>query len=160
MKAHKDSELQSHLIRFGFVKDYIVWTFHGEKVVDATVGDASRGNSTLSTTVNAEHVGRQPASSSVVAASDDNARDYITMEDLFEDMAADDDGGGDGDEDAAVRDPEGAELMEEIANRLDEDDILFGSPRWLENFREMKQATIDPLYEGCPKHWTTLRFDL
>jgi hypothetical protein len=89
-----------------------------------------------------------------------NARDYITMEDLFEDMAADNDGGGDGDEDAVVRDPEGAELMEEIANRLDEDDILFGSLRWLENFREMKQAVIDPLYEGCLKHWTTLRFDL
>jgi hypothetical protein len=95
-----------------------------------------------------------------VAASDDNARDYITMEDLFEDMAADDDGGGDGDEDAAVRDPESAKLMEEIANRLDEDDILFGSPRLLENFKEMKQAAIDPLYEGCPKHWTALRFDL
>jgi hypothetical protein len=38
MKAHKDSEVQSHLIRFGFVKDYTVWTFHCEKVVDATVG--------------------------------------------------------------------------------------------------------------------------
>jgi hypothetical protein len=35
-------------------------------------------------------------------------------------------------------DPQGAELMEEIANRLDEDDILFGSSRWLENFKEMK----------------------
>ena len=64
MKGHKDSEVQSHLIRFGFVKDYTVWTFHGEKVVDTTVGDASGGNSTLSMTVNAEHVGRQPASSS------------------------------------------------------------------------------------------------
>jgi hypothetical protein len=63
-----------------------------------------------------------------VAATDDNARDYITMEDLFQDMAADDDGGRDGDEDAAVRDPEGVELMEEIANHLNEDDILFGSP--------------------------------
>ena len=60
------------------------------------------------------------------------------MEDLFQDMAADDDGGGDGDEDAIVRDPESAELLEQIANRLDKDDILFGSPRWLENFREMK----------------------
>jgi hypothetical protein len=96
----------------------------------------------------------------VAVASDDNARDYITMENLFEDMATDDDGGGDGDEDAAVRDLEGAELMEEIANRLDEDDILFGSPRWLENFRDMKQAAIDPLYEGCPKHWMALCFDL
>jgi hypothetical protein len=35
-------------------------------------------------------------------------------------------------------DPQGAELMEEIANWLDEDDVLFGSPRWLENFKDMK----------------------
>jgi hypothetical protein len=82
------------------------------------------------------------------------------MEDYFQDMAADDDGGGDGDEDATVRDPEGVELMEEIANCLDEDGILFGSPRWLENFIEMKQAAIDPLYKGCLKHWTALCFDL
>ena len=51
-----------------------------------------------------------------------------------------------------MRDPEGAELLEEIDNRLDEDDILFGSPRWLENFREMKQVAIDPLYKDYPKH--------
>ena len=51
-----------------------------------------------------------------------------------------------------MRGPEEAELFESIANRLDHDDVLFGSPRWLENFREMKQATIDPLYKDCPKH--------
>jgi hypothetical protein len=51
------------------------------------------------------------------------------MEDLFQDMPVDDDGGGDADEEAIVRDPEGTELLEEIANCLDEDDILFGSPR-------------------------------
>jgi hypothetical protein len=83
------------------------------------------------------------------------------MEDLFEDMGGDDnDGGGASDEDATVRDAEGAVLMEEIVNRLDEDDIMFGNPRWLENFGEMKQATLDPLYTGCPKHWTALRFDI
>ena len=99
MRAHVDSEVQSHFIRFGFVKNYTVWNFHGEKV-DATSG-ASGGNSSSSTTVNADHVGRQPASSSSSsAASNDNARDYITMEDLFQDMAADDDGGGDADEEA------------------------------------------------------------
>jgi hypothetical protein len=113
-------------------------------------------------TVNAKLVGRQPASSLAPAANDDNdnARDYITMEDLFKDIGADNDGGGASDEDAAVRDMEGVELMEEIANRLDEDDIMFGNPRWLENFREMKQAALDPMYKGCPKHWTALRFDL
>ena len=75
-------------------------------------------------------------------------------------MATNDDGAGDADEEAIVRDPEGAELLEEIANRLDEDDILFGSLRWLENFRDMKQAAIDPLYKDCPKHWMALRFNL
>ena len=99
MRAPIDSKVQSHLIRFGFIKDYTVWTFHGEKV-DAT-GGASGGNSSSPTTVNADHVGRQPtSSSSLAAASNDNARDYITMEDLFQDMAADDDGGGDADEEA------------------------------------------------------------
>ena len=48
-------------------------------------------------------------------------------------------GGGDGDgEQAAVMEPEDAKVLEEIANCLDHDDILFGSLRWLENFREMK----------------------
>jgi hypothetical protein len=114
MRVHIDSEVQSHLIRFGFVKDYMVWTFHGEKV-DATSG-ASGGNLSSLTTVNVDHVGQQPtSSSSVAAASDDNARDYIMMEDLFQDMAADDDSGGDANE-AIVRDLEGAKLLEEIAN--------------------------------------------
>jgi hypothetical protein len=113
------------LIRFGFVKDYTIRTFHSEKV-DAS-GVASGGNLSSSTIVNADHVG-QPASSSSAAAGNDNAdRDYITVEDLLQDMA-DDDGGGDGKEDT-VRDPEDAELFEKIANRLDHDDVLLGSPR-------------------------------
>jgi len=62
-------------------------------------------------------------------------------------MADDDD--GDGGE--PVRDPETADLFESIANRLDHKDVLFGSPRWLESFREMKQAAIDSLYKDCPK---------
>ena len=91
------------------------------------------------------------------AATSDNAdRDYITMDDLLQDMADDND--GDGGE--PVRDPETADPFESIANRLDHDDVLFGSPRWLENFREMKQAAIDPLYKDCSKHWTALRFNL
>jgi hypothetical protein len=85
------------------------------------------------------------------------------MKDLLQDMA-DSGGGGDGDgdgdgEEAAVRVPEDMELFEEIANRLD-DDVLFGSPRWLKNFREMMQATIDALYKDCLKQWMALRFNL
>jgi len=43
----------------------------------------------------------------VAAASDDNVRDYIMMEDLLQDMAADANGSGYGDEDDAVMDPKG-----------------------------------------------------
>ena len=43
---------------------------------------------------------------------------------------------------------------------MDQDDVLFRNSKWLENFKEMKQAAIDPLYEGCPKHLTVLRFNL
>ena len=88
------------------------------------------------------------------------------MSDLLQDMADDDGGGcsdGDDGEPAAVMEPEDAKLFEELANCLDHDDILFGSPRWLENFIEMKQAAIDPLYKDgdkCPKHWTALHFNL
>ena len=54
--------------------------------------------------------------------------------------------------------PEDAEIFENLANRMDQDDVLFGNPKWLENFKEMKQTTIDPLYKDCPKNWTSLRF--
>ena len=62
-----------------------------------------------------------------------------------------------------MREPKDAKLFEEISNRLDHGNILFGSPRWLENFRQMKQAAIDPLYKDggkCTKHWMALHFNL
>jgi hypothetical protein len=55
MKVHRGSVVQSHLIRFGFIKDYTVWSFHGEQV-DASDG-VSSGNSSSSMVVNADHVG-------------------------------------------------------------------------------------------------------
>ena len=84
------------------------------------------------------------------------------MDDLLQDMADDDGGGGnDGDgEPAAVVEPEDAKLSEGLANHLNHDDVLFGIPRWLENFRKMKEAVIDPLYKDYTKHWTTLHFNL
>ena len=42
--------------------------------------------------------------------------------------------------------PEHAEIFENLANRMDQDNVLFGNPKWLENFKEMKQAAIDLLY--------------
>ena len=34
--------------------------------------------------------------------------------------------------------PEDAEIFENLANHMDQDDVLFGNSRWLENFKEMK----------------------
>ena len=45
---HEDYVVKSHLVRYGFVKDYTIWKFHGE-VEDPSAG-ASRGNSSTTTT--------------------------------------------------------------------------------------------------------------
>jgi len=147
--AHGDNTVKSHLVRYGFVKDYTVWKFHGE-IEDSSAFDGGRKSS--STTAKAA-VNAEPQTSSVANDGHGSAtteHDYITMADLLQDMADGDEGYDDSDE--LVRYQETVELFESIANCLDDDDILFGSPRWLENFREMKQAAIDPLYKDCPKH--------
>jgi hypothetical protein len=79
------------------------------------------------------------------------------MDNLVQDMANNGNRGG---QLAVVLEPKDVELFKELANRLNHDDILLGSSRWLENFREMKQAAIDLLYKDCPKQWTALHFNL
>jgi hypothetical protein len=85
--------------------------------------------------------------------------DYVNIDELLEDIAGND-GDGDCDEQGDGIGAEDAKIFENIGNRMDQDDILFGNPKWLENFKEMKQAAIDPLYKDCPKPWTVLRFNL
>ena len=136
--------VKSHLIRYGFVKDYTVWKFHGE-AEDPSAGASGGGNSstTMMAAVNAE----QQTSSAAAgghgnAATGDKAdHDYITMDDLLQDTTDDDDG----DDGEPVRDPETADLFESIANRLDHDDVLFWSLRWLENFRDEAGGNRSPL---------------
>ena len=79
------------------------------------------------------------------AGGDSANHDYINIDELLQDMAGND-GDGDGDEQGDLLGPEDAEI--------------FGSPKWLENFKEMKQAAIDPLYKNCSKQWTSLRLSL
>jgi hypothetical protein len=102
--------------------------------------------------------GQQPSSSSAAAGDDSSNHDYISINDLLQDMI-DNDGGGDGEQDD-VLEPDNVELFQNLANRMDQDDVLFGNPKWLENFKEMKQTAIDPLYKDCPKHRTALCFNL
>jgi hypothetical protein len=156
MKGHDNATVLSHLIRFGFFKDYTVWTFH-DKRGDVSVGASSSGGGNSSRT----NAGGPPTGTTIAGDNNDvGHHDYMTMDDLFGDDAGDK--GGDEDVGATLLEPEDVELFENIANHLDKDDVLFGNPRWLKNFREMKQSATDPLYEkgDCSKHMTTLRFNL
>jgi hypothetical protein len=133
-------------MQFGFVKGYIVWKFHGELEVQS-LDDACVGGNSLTTTTATLNNGDQQNSEALASGNGDNAKtggdanaehDYITMADLLQDTSDDNnEDGGDVDEEA-LKDLDTTELFEAIANRHDNDDVLFGSPRWLENFREMK----------------------
>jgi hypothetical protein len=130
----------------------MVWTLHGEKA------DGSGGASG----VNQDPV-RALVASSVVApeVSDDCSHDYITVEDI-QDMGDDGDDGVNVEE-ATVQEAKDVRLFEDLVNHIDEDDVVFGCPKWLENFREIKKASCDPLYQdggSCLKECTTLRFNL
>lgn len=41
--------------------------------------------------------------------------------------------------------PEDAELIEDIASHQEQDELILGNPRWLENFREMNRRQLIPL---------------
>ena len=84
--------------------------------------------------MNADHA-REPSSSSTGGhgVAGDNA-DFIMMDDLAQDMV---DGGGKVDGEPAVLEPKDAEPFEELINYLDNNDLLFGSLRWLKNFKEI-----------------------
>jgi hypothetical protein len=46
--AQQDNVVQSHLVQYGFVKDYTVWKYHGE--ADPSATSASGGNSSTTST--------------------------------------------------------------------------------------------------------------
>jgi hypothetical protein len=72
--------------------------------------------------------GQQPSASTVATGGDSANCDYISIHDLFKDMADNDGGGGGDGEQIDVLGPEDAELFQNIANRMDQDDVLFGNP--------------------------------
>jgi hypothetical protein len=122
MKAYEDGTVQSHLISFGFVKDYTVWTLHGERV-DVS-GGASSGVSSSSMMValpvNQDPVGAPvpPSAAAAPAKNDNSAHDFITVEDILQDMPDGADGGGDGQE-FTVKEPEDVQLVEDLVNHID-----------------------------------------
>jgi hypothetical protein len=87
MKSYKDSTVQSHLIRFGFVKDYTVWTLHGDRVdvSGGALSGVSSSSMTAALPVNQDPVGAPvpPSAAAAPAKNDNSAHDYITMEDIL-----------------------------------------------------------------------------
>ena len=101
LKAAKDSLVRSHLVMFGFVKDYTVWTSHGEKEDDASGGIAS-GMNLLSSTTRAVPMDPRPDTAAAAGVQDG--------EDVAESTADGDDddggGGGDGEQEPILQEPE------------------------------------------------------
>ena len=81
--------------------------------------------------------GQQPSPSTATVGGDSANRDYVNIDELLQDMPAND-GDGDGDEQGDLLELEDAEIFENLANRMDQDDVLFGNPKCLENFKKMK----------------------
>ena len=70
------------------------------------------------------NAGALPVGTTIAADNNDaDHRDYIIVDDLFDDDAGD--RGGDHDVAATLLELEDTELFENIANCLDEDDVLF-----------------------------------
>ena len=80
--------MKSHLIRYGFVDNYTIWKFHSE--ADPSATGASKQNSSVN-----DVQGPQPSSSTTATAGGDTAnQEYVNIDELLQDMAAND---GDGD---------------------------------------------------------------
>jgi hypothetical protein len=133
-------------MRFSFIKGYTIWKFHGELEVQS-LDDACVGGNSSTTTTLALNNGDQQNLEASAGGNGGNAEtggdanvehDYITMADLLQDTSDDNNEDGGDVNEKALKDPDTTELFEAIANLHDHDDILFGSPRWLENFKEMK----------------------
>lgn len=49
------------------------------------------------------------------------------------------------------RNPKDTKLVDDFINHLDSDDLLYETPRWLDNFKDMKKTAKDLIYKDCPK---------
>ena len=99
--------------------------FHGE--AHPSVTGASEPNTSTPTSVNER--GQEPSSSTATGGDNFGQHDYINTDDLFQDMGGSDGGGVGDDEQDDFLGPEDAEIFENLANRMNQDDILFGNPR-------------------------------
>ena len=108
--------------------------FHGEE--HPSVTGASEPNTSTPSSVNER--GQEPSSSIATASDDFVKHDYINIDDHLQDMGGSDGGGVGDDEQDDFLGPKDAEIFENLANRMDQDDVLFGNPKCLENFKKMK----------------------
>ena len=101
--------------------------------MDPSVTSASEQNSSTPSSVNEK--GQPPSSLAAKAGGDSANCDYGNIDELLQDMAGGNDGDdGYGDEHGDLLGPEDVEIFENLANRMDQEDVLFGNPKWLENF--------------------------
>ncbi|WVZ57997.1 hypothetical protein U9M48_008316 [Paspalum notatum var. saurae] len=143
MKIWTDpTDIRSHLIVAGFVKDYSVWIHHGEQEGPSDA-DVDENNDTFF-----------DADLDMLNSDGDDDQDNGGRTYCFVPSESIKDLGLDGDSDA--------DDLEEMLKHF-KADILYASPKGAENLKAVKDAARKNVYEkskACPPYWTLLRFVL
>lgn len=156
MATYDGDVIRSHLVRRGFVSDYTVWVHHGEVMVD----DGNEWHDAVD--------------DQLPAADDQCGFNVWMQDDLANEQARGDDGGGvDNDDvdtcgvdndDGGAGDEGDAENFDHLEQMLrDFGPEILQQKKGLENLERVKassRATVYGVDKGCPKQWTLLRFVL
>jgi hypothetical protein len=104
----------------------MVWKFHSE-------GDVSGASGGTLSSVHVDY-GR---GASLPRHNVDGKDDFITTDDFVHDVIEGEDDNAEDIAEVASDDPEDMEFFQDFINCLDNDDLIYGSPRRLDNFKEM-----------------------
>ena len=124
-------QISSHLVCRGFIKDYLIWTKHGE------------GRSTPSTVVNPVLETQDHSPQIDTTMQDDSDEDFVGVQDVGEDVGV------------HVDEGQQADFFEALLQRQSDPSLFFQK-----GMEEMKKAATEHLYDeskGCTKEFTTLR---
>lgn len=149
---HDMGTIKSHLLIRGFVKDYTIWTSHGE--VDVNV----------EAEVDLFHDALDDDDSvfmdECINELNDECNHFDQVRSDFTDgvhVAGNDDGGG-----GRVGDEEDDDYLEELLWNIGPE-VLLKSSRGKQHLEMLKRTATESLYnieKCCPSHWTVLRFVL
>jgi hypothetical protein len=139
--CHDPNKIRSHLIRRGFMDNYVVWDHHGERSIEARAIHAPK-----------------------VHGVDNAMHDNVIREDFDgggggggDDGCDDGEGYGGEDDDGEDNNEEEEDFLEDMLLNMEKELLLKG----LKNLEGVKKARKERLYpeeQGCEKRWSLLHF--